>query len=133
MDVKPTHPKVIYDANCEFCRLVKDVVEKYDGGSLDFTVQEHGSTNGTDADGSQAAIAQKDRLTILDQSGNFSSDGIDSMIFLSRKVKVFFPLLPLLLLLKFIGIGQLAYDFVARNRYLASRLMGPALGRPRRP
>lgn len=111
--------KVAYDRNCEFCSFVKEVVERYDDrGEMIFIPNRYESTHSPDLTASQA-----DRIAILDDSGNRSSEGIDTVIFLSRRIKVLFPVYPILRLAKLIGVGQISYDLIAKNRLLISRLM----------
>lgn len=111
--------RIMFDENCEFCVVTKNVVEKYGSGSdLSFVTLDEMRERGIRHDDHML-----ERITVLDDSGKAESEGIDSMIFISRRVGVLYPLYPFFRLLKTLGIGQAFYDLIARNRYLISSLM----------
>lgn len=45
-------------------------------------------------------------------------EGIDAFILISKKVPLLFPLLPILIVSKKLGLGQKTYDFIAGKRVL---------------
>ncbi len=111
--------RVAYDENCDFCSFVRDVVERYDdSGEMDFIPNTAGIRTP-----SEPGAEQPDRISILDSQGNRTSDGIDTVIYISRKIKILFPLYPLLRLARLVGVGQISYDLIARNRMLISRIL----------
>lgn len=112
--------RVAYDEKCDFCILAKNAVEKYDiMENFDFVpLNLH--------ENSEEKVRRNsgnDRISIIDNSGNVLSTGMDALIFISRGISLMFPLLPFLIFLKKVGLGQIAYDFVARRRMLISALI----------
>lgn len=108
--------RIMYDENCDFCRYVKRTVEKHDKeGRLEFMPGPFGTSHNDPGN--------RERISLVDQDGAQISEGIDTIIHISRNVKILYPLLPLLLALKFMGVGQISYDLVASNRTLISNLL----------
>lgn len=108
--------RIMYDESCDFCTFIKDIAERYSTtGRLVFI------PFGTIAPRVNGLFLEvPERVTTVDESGNISSDGIDTVIQICRSVGVVLPFYPLMLFLKMIGAGDVLYDLIAKRRQFIS-------------
>ncbi|MCP3774920.1 DCC1-like thiol-disulfide oxidoreductase family protein [Paenibacillus sp. MZ04-78.2] len=109
---------VFYDGWCPMCRQVKASCEKLDLFHLvDFvSFREPGAIDTYALDRAKLEV----RMHSKKLNSSDVVDGIDSIIQLASRVVAYWPLLPLLLTSKYMGIGQACYDFIAKRRMIVS-------------
>lgn len=109
---------VFYDGWCSMCQQVKVNCEKLDIFNLvqfvSFREPEAITPYSLDISKLEARMhSKKIKSSVV-------VDGIDSIIQLAKRIIVYWPLLPLLIASKYIGIGQACYDFIAKRRVIVS-------------
>ncbi len=109
---------VFYDGWCPMCQKVKEQCEQKDLFKLvqfvSFRNPEVAATYSLDI----AKLEKRMHSKVIIQSEIV--DAINSIIQLAKRILVFWPLLPFLLISKYIGIGQVFYDYIAKRRKIVA-------------
>ena len=101
--------KVIYDSQCRFCVLTKDIISKIDNSaSLDFIPMS--------SDITENGYGELEQIILITPEGDHAY-GFRSILKIVQNIPVLYFLLPLFYFLNVTGLGQIMYSQVARRRY----------------
>lgn len=108
---------VFYDGWCHFCIKAMENIKRIDHLNLiqfesfrDADVVKKYQLNTEQAE--KRMLSKKNNREVV-------YEGFDSFLLISLRVPVLWLLLPFLFLAKILGIGQIAYDFIAKRRQIS--------------
>lgn len=111
--------QVFYDGWCPLCTSIVKLIKKFDWLDLikPISLREPGIAQAYGLDPNRLL----ERIHARSPRTGSVTDGIDAVIRVASRVAPCWPLLPVLVVLRALGLGQWAYDQVAKRRWNCHR------------